>query len=283
MDGAACVTISGMGFLTPKWARNGAGRLGLALCLLGGVGLNIHPPVAAAISSTNYQIQEDFLGGNGGVVNATSANYQARDSLGALGAGDSSSTNYRTQSGATTTNDPALTFSMDTANIDFGTLSTATTATGTAQFSVTNYTSYGYTVQMHYASASNVALDTSYPLYSSGLQYFFATPSAPTASAAGTEQFGFNVVANTSPATFGANPQQVPDSSFSYGAAASAYNQANQYNFPNPLSSSGDTLAQATQSSGKTIYAMAFIANISSSTPASTYSAQQELVCIGTY
>lgn len=218
----------------------------------------------AAISSSNFQIDEDFIGG-GGTIDSSSPNYKAQDSIGATAAGDGRSTNYRAQSGATTTNDPMLEFSVSTSSVSLGSLLTSQTATGTASFSVRNYTSNGYIVQL----VGNTPTSGSHSL---------AAMSTTSASSAGTEQFGVNVVANTAPATFGANPQQVPDSSFSSGAAASGYNVANNFKYV-----SGDVIAQATETSGQTTYTISYIANISFSTPGGQYTATQSLVCTGTY
>jgi len=95
---------------------------------------------------------------------------------------------------------------------------------------------------------------------------------------AGTEQFGMNLVANTSPTTFGANPVQTPDSSFSSGAAASNYDTANNFRYV-----AGETIAYASESSGLTDYTISYIINAANTTAGGTYSGAQTLVCVGTY
>lgn len=217
-----------------------------------------------ASTSSNYQIQEDFVGG-GGVIDSSSANYHSMDSVGAVGVGDGSSTNYQTQSGYTTTNDPTLTFIVNNTSASLGSLSTGSTATATATFQVLNYTSYGYIVQTLGAPPTNGA----HPLNNL---------SSPTASSAGTEQYGINLVANTSPATFGANPSQVPNSTFSFGVAASGYNTTNLYKYV-----AGDTIASAPKTSGQTTFTISYIANMALSTPGGSYSGAQTLVVVGTY
>ncbi|HKR81943.1 MAG TPA: hypothetical protein VJR27_03000 [Candidatus Saccharimonadales bacterium] len=224
------------------------------------------PLTANATQSTNYQIQEDFIGGVGGTY-ANSTNYQSIGSAGAAAVGDSSSANYRTQSGATTTNDPSLSFAVNTSSVALGTLSTGSAGTGTAAFSVLNYTSYGYVVQV-------LGNPPSYGGHS-------LTAMSGAASSAGTEQFGINLVANTTPASLSgvsANPQQVPSGSFSNGTFGSGYGTTNTYKY-----NSGDTIAQATQSSGQTTYTISYVANISGTTPAGAYTGAETLICTGTY
>lgn len=222
-------------------------------------------------SSSNYRIDESFIG-PGSNLNATSTNYQTapgQQGLGASGVGtgayQNSSTNYGSQAGPITTNDPSLTCQVTSSNISFGSLSTSTTATGTATFSVLNYTSSGYIVQIIGSTPKTGS-------------YSLAAMSSNAASSTGTEQFGINLVANTSPSTFGSNPVQVPSSSFSYGVAATNYNTANSYRYV-----SGETIAKATKTSGETDYTISYIVNVSSTTAGGSYTGNEVLVCVGTY
>lgn len=99
--------------------------------------------------SSNYRTDESFIG-PGGTLESNSTNYRTApggQSLGNPGGvGDSESTNYRSQAGATTTDDPSLTCAVNTSTLNFGSLSPSVTATAT--FSVLNYTSHGYLVQI---------------------------------------------------------------------------------------------------------------------------------------
>lgn len=217
---------------------------------------------AWALSSTNYQIQEDFLGTSGSSVDGSSTHYQAQDTGGATAVGDGSATTYQTKSGVPTPSEPNLSLVINTSSVNLGTLSNATTATGTATFSVLNYTSFGYIVQVLGNTPSNGS-------------HNLTALSSPTASSAGSEQFGINLVANTG---FGADPAQVPSSSFSYGAAGTGYNTANTFKYV-----SGNTIAAATKSSGQTNYTISYIANISIATPNGNYAGTQTIVCTGTY
>lgn len=244
-----------------------ARRLFARSCVIFSVGVIVAWPLTAyATQSTSYQIQEDFIGGVGGSYSSSSS-YQSLDSGAGAAVGESASTSYRTQSGAATTNDPNLSFAVNTSSVNLGTLSTTTAGTGTATFSVLNYTSYGYIVQI----LGNAPTAGGHSL----------TSMSGSSSTTGTEQFGINLVANTLPAALSgvsANPQQVPSSSFSFGTFGSGYGTANTYKY-----NSGDTIAQATKSSGQTTYTMSYVANISASTPAGNYSGAETLICTGTY
>lgn len=220
--------------------------------------------ITHAAQSTNYKIEEDFIGG-GGLIEESSANFTARESIGDLGIGESASTNFQTQGGYTTTNDPTLTFVVNTSSINFGSLSTAATATATSSFRVLNYTSYGYVVLTIGSPPSNGS-------------HTLAAMSSTGPSVVGTEQYGINLRANTSPISFGADPVQVPSGSFSFGSAAANYNSPNNYRYV-----AGESIATATKTSGRTDYTISYIVNSSTTTPGGTYTGAQSLVVVGTY
>lgn len=222
------------------------------------------PAVAIAANSANYRIEEDFIG-VGGLIEESSANFKAAESIGDTAVGESASTNYQIDGGYTTTNDPALAFIVNTTSIAFGALSPSTTKTGTSTFTVLNYTSHGYIVQTIGSPPTNGG-------------YTLAGMSSTGPSVAGTEQYGINLKANTSPVTFGAEAVQDPDPTFSFGAAAAGYNATNQYRYV-----AGETIAQATKSSGRTNYTISYIVNVSITTAGGAYTGTQELICIGTY
>jgi hypothetical protein len=230
------------------------------------LGLVLSVPAALAdtpLKSTNYQITESVLGA-GGLSLQSSANYQTNGSVGDIAIGNSgaNTTNpFQTNSGYTTTGDPALTFIVNTTSINFGALSNASTATQTATFSVIDYTSYGY----------NVIVLGSTPSYGS---HNLANISTATTSSVGTEQFGMNLEANTSPTTFGANPS----GGSANALAALGYNTANNYQY-----NSGDTIATSTSSSGQTNFTASYIANASATTPAGSYSGSLSFICVGSY
>lgn len=232
--------------------------------IISGVLVLLVAPQISAISSSNYTIEEDFFGA-GGSAESNSNSYSARDSLGASAVGGSEGANYNTDSGTITPDEPTLSFSVGSTNVALGALNPSLTKTGTATFSVLNYTSYGYVVQTIGDPPDN------------GTHTLNAINPAASSSV-GTEQFGINVVENTNPTIFGANPVQVPDSSFSSGQAATGYNTTNVYKYV-----PGDIIASASESSGRTDYTVSYIANISTNTPGGDYSSQQTLVVTGTY
>jgi hypothetical protein len=219
----------------------------------------------ATYSSTNYGIDEVYMGA-GSVNNAASASYQACASLGATGAGNSSSANYQANAGPCTTADPYLEFSVTNPNTDLGILSSSSTAKTTATFYVRTYLASGYIV----VNASDP------PSAGAGGAYHQLTNLAsPTSPVTGTEQFGINLVANTG---FGADPVQVPSSSYSYGAAYTDYDQTDKFKYVK-----GDTIAYSNSSSGETDYTISYIYNISDVTPAGVYVLNHNLVCTSTF
>jgi len=220
--------------------------------------------VFAQSISPNYQINEDFIGG-GGLIESNSTNYSAQDTIGETGIGNSVGTNYQTNSGFQTTSEPRLSFTVDTSSINFGTLSIGSTATATSTFSVLNYTSHGYIVITSGSPPSNGG-------------YTLAGMGSTGPSSSGTEQFGINLKANTSPTSFGAEAVQVPDNTFSFGEAAANYNSANNYRYV-----AGESIARSVKTSGQTNFTVSYIVNASTTTAGGAYSGGQTLICIGTY
>jgi len=219
---------------------------------------------AAQSSSTNYQVNEAFFG-SGGELHACSTIYCAKQSAGELSVGNTVGTSYQAQAGFNTDRVPSLTFIVNGASNNLGTLTAGTTVTSTATFSVKSYLAGGY-----------IVLNASDPPKNGG--HTMTALASPTASNSSAEQFGINLVANTSPSTFGATPVQVPSGSFSFGAAATGYNTANLYKYVK-----GDTIAQSTKSSGETDYTMSYIFNTTSVTPGGTYTMDHVLVATSTF
>jgi len=235
-----------------------------SLLLLAGFLLVAQPLVASAelpLQSTNYKFDESALG-VGGLPNSSSTNYQGSSSTGDVGVGEASSANYQVQGGSQTTNDPSLSFIVNGTSANFGNFSSTAASTATATFSVLNYTSYGYVVQIAGTPPSN------------GSHTIAAMGSTGT-STPGFEQFGINLVANTSPSSVGANPNQ---GQFGYGVATANYNTANNFRYV-----SGETIAQAPKSSGATTFTISYLVNVGALTPGGQYSGDQTLIVTGTY
>jgi hypothetical protein len=216
-------------------------------------------------ASNNYRFDETSIGSTNN-LQSSSANYRDQSGAGDTAIGSSSSANFQTQAGSDTSPDPNLSFSVNSASANFGTFSPSTSNTGVTTFSVTNYTSYGYVVQITgnpptYGNRSLTAMSTT------------------TTSQPGVEQFGINLVANTSPVSFGANPDNgTTPNDFGFGQAAPNYATPNQFRYV-----SGETIAQAPKSSGKTDYTISYLINVSSLTPGGSYNTNQTLIVTGTY
>lgn len=222
------------------------------------------PPVRAeTLKSSNYSVDESFIGG-GGLINENSANFKAAESIGDAAIGLSNSTSFGSNSGYTTDNDPALTFFITPGPINFPPLSATGTATATSTFSVLNYTSFGYQVVITGGTPTNDG-------------HSIPAPSAQTSSQVGTEQYGINLVHNVSPSTLGADPDN-GNPTFGYGGAATGYDTANVYKYV-----AGDIIATAPRSSGKTNYTISYILNAAPLTPGGQYTTAHELICTGTY
>jgi len=220
---------------------------------------------ATPSQSSNYRFNESAIG-SGGLIQSSSANYQGRDSIGDIGIGSSASSSYQIAAGSTTTNDPALSVSVN-GTINFNAFSSAAATTATTTFTVLNYTTYGYIVQIVGNAPSNGAttIDAMNP----------SGPSFPGASVAGTSQFGINLVANTSPVSVGAN---LNNGQFGYGAVAGNYGTSNSYRYV-----SGETVALATRNSGVTTYTITYMVNVPALTPGGIYNSNQTLIVTGTY
>jgi hypothetical protein len=218
-------------------------------------------------SSGGYRIDESFIG-PGSNLESQSGGYIIEDgqqSTGSVGSSESDSGSYRVLGGHTTTQDPSLVCALNASQINFGAFSTAVTSTATASFSVKNYTSYGYSVRLIGGTPKMG-------------EYSLSSLSSTAPSELGTEQFGINLVANTSPEVFGAFPQQVPSSDFSSGDSTPNYSTPNNFRYVE-----GETIASAGESSGQTDYTISYIINISTNTPGGDYSADQVILCTGTY
>lgn len=219
------------------------------------------PALAENLVSPNYQFTEQSLGSSG-LYGSQSAHFQSEQAVGILGLSTSASTNIQVQAGNVTTGDPALTFIVNSTSVDFGEFSATSTSTTTATFQVLDYTSYGYIVQI----IGNPPSHNGVPLSAMAT----AGPAVP-----GTSQFGVNVVANTSPVSLGANPD---NGQFGYGQAATGYDSPNNYKYVD-----GDIIAQGPKSSGNTTYTISYIINVNELSPGGAYTGSQTLICTGTY
>ena len=216
---------------------------------------------ADTLESPHYKFDETSVG-NGGLIQSNSTNYQANTAIGDTAIGSSTSSNFQLEAGSKTTGDPALSFAVTSSNVTFGSFSPTAASVTTSTFQVLNYTSYGYVVQIVGNPPKNGAHTIS-PMTTTG------------ASQVGTEQFGINLVANTSPTSVGANPDH---GQFGFGSAAPNYDTPDNYRYV-----SGETIATAPKSSGLTTYTITYLVNVTTLTAGGQYTSDQVLICTGTY
>lgn len=207
--------------------------------------------VAKTSSSDNYQVTETEFGG-GSTLESCSGQFCAKASIGNMSGGASKSPTSTASFGPETGSEPLLEVIVDSGTSNLGTLSADQTMTKTMVVRVRTHLSSGYTLQ----------INGNPPKYKG---HTLKSPTTPTASQAGTEQFAINAVANTIPGV-GADPAQVPSNQTSFGAATSDYNTSNLFKYL-----SGDIIAQSQSESGRTDYTVSMIVNISNSTPAGHY------------
>lgn len=163
----------------------------------------------------------------------------------------------------TATVNPTLTFSMGSSSISLGTLSSSS-ATTNASNSIT------------VASNAQGGFIVTYngPTLTSGANTITSIGTLQSSST-GTEQFGFNLKANTSPATFGT---AVTTNAGTCGIATN-YNTANQYSY---AVSTTTTITNVT-APADCVYTPAFVSNIATTTEAGSYSAALIFVATGTF
>lgn len=220
----------------------------VSVAVFGGAGL----AMAQTSSSDNYQVS-DMEFGSGGTLESCSGQYCTQASIGSLLTGSSESGGRTATFGPIAEEgEPSLEVIITDGESNLGVLRTDRPATKTVSVQVRNYLSYGYFLQ--------IIGDP--PEYNG---HKLATPSEPTVSQPGTEQFAINVVKNTEPEV-GADPVQVPSGEFSFGYIKPNYNVPNEFMYTN-----GATVAQSDAESGQTNYTISMIINVSDKTPAGHY------------
>lgn len=206
----------------------------------------------ARMESTNYVIWADVFS-SGGTEDSTSANYGLSDTIGEaiILSATSTSANYGTKAGFREMYpDQYLTLSVGATEVNLGTLSTSEAKTGSHTMTIATNAAGGFTTTVSGLTLTSGANDVN------------AIGAAAVASTPGTEQFGINLIANTSPSV-GADPSGTAP----IGSAASQYNTANLFAF-----STGNTVATSTSPINSTIFTVSYLANISTDTVAGSYS-----------
>lgn len=223
-------------------------------------------PAAFAVTSNSksYQVTETEFGASSN-KQACSDQYCATTSIGSLASGDSTGASNNASFGPITPNEPSLDVIVLPGVSDLGNLTTERTATKTTSLKIRSYLSGGYTVQI-VGEPPKIKGHTLSAITTDGV-----------ASQMGTEQFGINLAANTSPSV-GSDPVQVPDAQTSFGQVSDAYKVPNRFKYV-----SGATVAFSTRSSGQTDYTISTIVNVSNKTPAGHYSGDFSAVVIPVY
>ncbi|MDN5275124.1 MAG: exported protein of unknown function [Candidatus Saccharibacteria bacterium] len=216
---------------------------------------------AVTSSSNNYQVTETELGGSTSSQNC-SASYCAKASIGDM-TSSATSKSYATKAtfGPITGSDPLLEVIVDPGVSNLGVLSADSTSTKTTTVRVRNYLSSGYMIQI-------VGTPPKYK------DHTLSTPSTPTVSTPGTEQFAINAAANTTPHV-GAGVIQVPDNLTSFGKVEDNYATANMFMYH-----SGDVVGSSVTESGESQYTISMIVNVSNKTPAGHFSGDFSAVVI---
>lgn len=233
--------------------------LAVVLVSAGGAG------TAFAVTSTsnNYQVTETEFGSSS-TAQTCSGQYCAQTSIGDMSAGSSTSSGHAATFGTITGSDPLLEVIINQGESNLGVLTTEHTATKTTTVQVRSYLSSGYVLQIVGPP----------PKFGN---HTLATPSTPTASTPGTEQFAINASANTTP-NVGAAPVQVPSGQTSFGVVSNDYHTPNLFKY-----ASGDVVARSNTASGRTDYTISTIINISNATPAGHYSGDFAAIVVPVY
>jgi hypothetical protein len=208
--------------------------------------------LAQTLYSPDYSISEAQFG-SGSLVEGCSSEYCAQSSAGDLAVGQSSGTAYGANNGFNTTDVPTLEVITEMNNQDLGVLDTGQTATTTALVKVRTYLCNGFTMQIT-GNTPHMGTRHLIPLLGA------------TASEPGTEQFGVNLVANSSP-SIGADPVTMPDNHVDTSLIKDGYNTPNEFKYL-----SGDTVAESNVASGETHFTISMMINISDLTPGGYYS-----------
>lgn len=234
-----------------------------AVLLLGGGAASAQVP-----SSGSYMVEEaGFTSGSS--IDANSASYNARVSAGELAIGQSESGSYIGMAGFITPDQEYVELVIPNIEVNMGVIDPGTPGVGTATFTARAYINNTYVI----------ISPRDPPVNESGDQIDPITTAAAFDSTQ--EQFGMNLVANTSPVTQGADPSRQPldDGTFAFGEAAAGYDTSNQYQY-NP----GDIIAQSViRGYGETEYTISYLLNVTTVTPAGLYRMEQDLVITATF
>lgn len=145
--------------------------------------------------------------------------------------------------------DETLSFTLASATVALGSLSTSATGSGSSSMTTSTNAGSGYSI-----SVAGTTL-------TSGSNTITAIAPSASASTMNTKQFGINLMSNTTPAVGTAT------SGSGSGVPSAGYNTANQFKF-----TTGDTIASASVPTNSNTYTVSYIANIDGVTAPGAYS-----------
>lgn len=239
------------------WGYSTRVLLLVALLVVGGAGT----VMANTASSPNYEVTETEFGA-GAALESCSGQYCAKATIGSLTDESGESPTSTADFGPIATDsEPLLEVVIDDGVSNLGVLDIEKTSSKTTTVRVRSYLSNGYT--MHIMGDS--------PVYGT---HHLSALQTPTASTPGIEQFGVNVVKNTTP-DIGADPVQVPSDQMSFGEVMPSYGTPDRFMY-----SDGDVVARSDTESGRTDYTISMIINVAGSTPAGHYTSDFSVVVI---
>ncbi|MFA6322723.1 MAG: hypothetical protein WCX71_04590 [Candidatus Buchananbacteria bacterium] len=208
--------------------------------------------IFARMESSSYVIWADVFN-SGGTEDGSSSNYKLQDSVGegVILSSTSTSDTYGIKAGFREMYpDAYIIFSLGNTSLDLGTLSISQPKTASHTMTIETNATNGFSITMTGNSLGSGAND---------INSIGATPAA---SIVGYEQFGINLVTNSSPAV-GANPSGTAP----IGSAANHYNQSNYFAFQ-----SGNTVATSSVAINQTVFTVSYLANMASNSVSGSYS-----------
>ena len=208
----------------------------------------------ALSSSDNFQIESDVISG-GGIETGSSANFQLQDTIGEaiIRSATSTSDNFGTKAGFRELYaDQFVTLTAGAATVNLGTLSDSSTE------------SASHTLVVQSNASQGMILTAAGDTLTSGANTITAIGDTAAAASVGSEQFGINLVANTTP-SIGANLSGTSP----IISVADQYNTADLFAFDDGGS---QVVATSTAPINETTLTVSYIANITDTTEAGTYS-----------
>ena len=234
----------------------------IGLVLVGGLVSSLYQSSLASAEtskSPNYQATDTQFG-TGLTTGSCSDKYCSEISIGSMSNDGASSAHFS----AVEDKVPQLDVIIESKKTDLGELKATKTSSKTLTVKVRNYMSGGYGLKIT-GTPPSIG------------EHALETLKKPTESETGTEQFGINVVANTTPA-IGEDPAQKLDNPEMVGTVQPDYAQADKFMYRD-----GDIFALSRSNSSQTDYTLSMIINVSNSTPVGHYTSDFSIMIVPMY